>query len=126
MLAYRLRHRVTFESYTEGGRDPVTGYPVPAGWAPVTADGLTLIDVPAEVLTGPGKEPHIAQADWGELSARVNTRWFPADEIEMLKWRIVWVTANGTRRVYDIDSVEADITARREWRLRCKGGLTDG
>lgn len=127
MLAYRLRHIVTFEHLTDGGRDPVTGYPIDKEWKVVTLDnGVKLENIHAEVLTGPGREPHIAGADWGEVTARINLRWFPADEMEMYKWRIVWQTASGALRYFNIKSVETDLTARVEWRIKCTGGLNAG
>lgn len=114
MLAYRLRHRVTFEEFNEGQVDE-NGFPTSGGWQTVTLPGgLKLEDVPAEVLTGPGREWVGSAAPQSDTSARINVRWFPADEREMAAWRVLW-----DGRVYGIQSVETDATARREWRLRC-------
>ncbi|WP_454674845.1 head-tail adaptor protein [Achromobacter pestifer] len=119
MLAYRLRHRVTFqklviEQDSEGRRTEA--------WHNVWLDSNTeLADVPAEVLTGPGKELQAGNTTQAETSARINVRWFPAAEEEMAQWRILW-----DGRVYGIQSMETDRTARREWRLRCIAGPAKG
>lgn len=125
MLRYRLRHRITIEMLILE-QDALTGE-VTKSWAAVSLDdGTQLINVPAEVLTGAGKdgagkESVQSGSNQEHLSARINMRWFPADMIEMYRWRIQW---NGI--LYNIKSVETDLTGRREWRLRCDAGLTDG
>ena len=119
MLAYRLRHRISFqqlvtEQDSDGRRTEV--------WRNVWLDSDTeLVDVPAEVLTGAGREFQGGNATQAETSARINLRWFPAGDSEMMKWRILW-----DGRTYGILSVETDRTARREWRLRCMAGPTKG
>ncbi|HSH43854.1 MAG TPA: phage head closure protein [Arenicellales bacterium] len=110
MLAHRLRHRVTVQK-PERTQDPVTGE-VTITWVDVYAS------VPAEVLTGPGREFRESAALQGERVARINLRWFPNLEYD---WRIVW-----EGEPYDIQSIEADVTARREYRLRCTAGVNDG
>ena len=123
MLAHRLRHRITFQSKGEPQRDE-NGYLIPGsgGWQTVTlADGTKLEDVPAEVLTGPGREFHGGAATQAEASARINLRWFPANDRDMAAWRVLW-----DGRIYNITSVETDITARREWRLRVIDGPSEG
>lgn len=110
MLAYRLRHRVRIENYTEG-RDPNTGAVI-NGWE------VFLDNVPAEVLTGPGREFYQSGATQSEVAARINMRWFPDLTQEM---RIIW---NGV--IYNIASIETDLTGRREYRLRCTGGVNEG
>lgn len=123
MLAYRLRHRVTFESKREPVRDE-DGYTVSGsgGWATVVlADGLRLEDVPAEVLTGPGREFQGGSATQAEASARVNLRWFPVSPTVLASWRLRW-----DGQVFNIQSAETDATARREWRLRCLDGPSEG
>jgi SPP1 family predicted phage head-tail adaptor len=77
-----------------------------------------LENVPAEVLTGPGREFNAADAKQAETTARINLRWFPGLLPDM---RIRW---EGQR--YDILSIETDVTARKEYRLRCKQGANDG
>ena len=121
MLAHRLRHRITFEA-----KLPETvnadGFRVSGGWDTVYLDSDTpLKDVPAEVLTGPGREFVAASAVQSELSARINLRWFDVDETELYTWRILW-----DGRIYNIVSVETDLTARREWRLRVEQGTSEG
>lgn len=119
MLAYRLRHRIAFqqlvtEQDSDGRRTEV--------WRNVWLDSNTeLVNVPAEVLTGPGREFQAAGATQAETSARINLRWFPASEFDMAKWRILW-----DGRQYGIGSIETDKTGRREWRLRCTAGPSEG
>ncbi len=123
MQAYRLRHRITFQEKSVPIRDE-NGYPVPGsgGWKTVVlADGTELQNVPAEVLTGPGREFQGGAATQSETTARINLRWFPASEREMAAWRILW-----DGRVYNITSADTDGTARREWRLRAADGPSEG
>ena len=117
MLAHRLRHRVAIQEKQQT-RDDITGA-VDYSWQTVRlASGQLLGAVPAEVLTGPGREVHAADTKLAETAARINLRWFPGLRHDM---RILW-----DGRVFDILSIETDATARREYRLRCKDGLTDG
>ncbi len=117
MLAYRMRHRIQFQRQVHT-QDPVTGEVITT-WETVLFSGRS--DVPAEVLTGPGRELIAADATQAETTARINCRWFPVERLELYTWRAIW-----DGRVYNITSAEADVTARREWRLRCSDGLTDG
>lgn len=113
----RLRHRITFQQKVSD-QDSETGL-ITYTWENVWLDSETeLENVPAEVLTGPGRELIAAGSKYAETSARINLRWF-----EGLKstWRILW-----DGRVFDIISIETDATARREYRLNVKDGLTDG
>lgn len=77
--------------------------------------------VPAEVLTGPGREFVASSAKQAEATARINLRWFPVDRLELCRWRVLW-----DGRIYNIVSAETDLTARREWRLRCEDGPSRG
>lgn len=110
MLTQRLRHRVTVQQKvtTQDGNTGAISY--------VWQDYA--VNVPAEVLTGPGREFDAADAKQAETTARITMRWFPGLLASM---RILWDS-----RAYDILSMETDATARREWRLRCKDGPTDG
>ena len=110
MLAYRLRHRVTVQELVEV-QDTTTGA-VTRAWENVYAD------VPAEVLTGAGREFVQSGATQGEIAARINMRWFPGLTQKM---RILWDT-----NIYNITSIETDATARQEYRLKCSSGVTDG
>lgn len=106
----KYRHRVTIERQVEG-QDPSDGSPT-VEWALVQAG------VPAEVLTGPGRETIAANAQQAETTARINLRWFPGlDQSD----RILWDS-----KVYNIKSLETDSTGRREWRATCSDGLNDG
>ena len=117
MLAYRMRHRIQFQRQVQT-QDPDTGEMVTT-WEAVLFSGRA--DLPAEVLTGPGRELIAADATQAETTARINCRWFPVERLELYTWRVTW-----DGRVYNITSAETDATARREWRLRCSDGLTDG
>lgn len=110
MLAYRLRHRVTVQELVEV-QDTTTGA-VTREWENVYTN------VPAEVLTGPGKEFVQSSATQGEVTARINMRWFPGLTQKM---RIVWDMS-----VYNIVSIETDMTGRQEYRMKCSSGVTDG
>lgn len=123
MLAYRLRHRVTFEAKGDPVRDE-NGYIVPGsgGWQTVVLDdGSRLEDVPAEVLTGPGREFQGGNATQAEVGARVNVRWFPTSPTLLASWRLRW-----DGQILNIQSAETDATARREWRLRCVDEPSEG
>ena len=117
MLQNRLRHRIEFQELVED-QDSETGESV-FNWVTATIDSETLLDsVPAEVLTGPGREFRESGATQAETSARINLRWFPG---LLATWRILW-----DGRIYNITSIETDATARREYRLRCVDGVSDG
>lgn len=81
-------------------------------------DGVPLSAVPAEVLTGPGREQIAAGVKHSEVAARINLRWFPGLQSS---WRVLW-----DGEVFAITGKSTDATARREWRLVCSSGLTDG
>ena len=110
MLAYRLRHRVTVQELVEV-QDTTTGA-VTREWEDFLAS------VPAEVLTGAGKEFVGSGATQGEIAARINMRWFPGLTQKM---RVLWDT-----KVFNITSIETDTTARQEYRLKCSAGVSDG
>lgn len=117
MLSHRLRHRVAVQEQVET-QNSTTGA-ISIAWQNVTlSDGTILSAVPAEVLTGAGRETIEGDARQSEISARINLRWFPGLTQSM---RIVW-----DGNVYNISSIETDITARREYRLKCTSGLNDG
>jgi len=110
MLSHRLRHRVAIQEQIET-QDSTTGaYSV--AWQNV------LSDVPAEVLTGAGREFGQSATTQGEIAARINLRWFPDLTYAM---RILW-----DGKIFNIESIETDITARREYRLKCTAGVNDG
>ncbi|CAM4078425.1 Phage head-tail adapter protein [Bordetella tumbae] len=118
MLSYRLRHRITFERPVHI-KNEETGS-VRTVWEVAIVGGKPMVDVPAEVLTGAGRELMAADARQAQTTARINLRWFPVDRLELAKWRILW-----DGRQLGIVSAETDITARREWRLRCEDGVRD-
>jgi head-tail adaptor len=116
ILGQRLRERITFERQVV---DQDSNGDTTIAWETAALDSDTdLEDVPAEVLTGPGREMLAAEVVQGEIVARINLRWFPGLDHA---WRIV----HGDR-VYNIRSIETDVTGRREYRLRCTAGVNDG
>ncbi|HKK31096.1 MAG TPA: phage head closure protein [Alphaproteobacteria bacterium] len=113
----KYRHRIQIQEAVDA-QDPTTGV-ITRTWATVSLDSDTPLDsVPARALTGQGRETHAAGTKLAETEARFEFRWFAGLTEAM---RIVW-----DGRVYDILSIDTDETARREYRVRCKGGLTDG
>lgn len=117
MLAHRLRHRVEVQEQVEL-QDSNTGA-VSISWQTVWLDSNTSLEsVPAEVLTGAGKETIEGDARQAETAARINMRWFPGLTEAM---RILW-----DGKVFNIKTIETDATARREYRLRCTAGMNDG
>lgn len=117
MLANRLRHRVHIQEQVET-QNSNTGA-ITKAWQTVYLDSDTPLDsVPAEVLTGPGREFNASGAIQAEVAARINLRWFPGLAQSM---RILW-----DGRIYNIGSIETDRTARREYRLKVTGGVNAG
>lgn len=127
MRAGRLRHRIHLQ-WPVKGQDETSGDST-LTWATATLeDGTELDNVPAEVLTGPGREQKAAGATHAETAARINLRWFSGLSPE---WRILWdgyFDSNGDYdgKIYNITSIETDATARREYWLTCSEGLSDG
>ena len=116
-LAPRLRHRITFQEQVEI-RDSEGA--VDISWQNVWLDSETeLADVPAEVLTGAGREFNASGKVNAEVSARITVRWFPG---LLSSWRILW-----DGRVFNIGGdPETDVTGRREWRIKATAGVGDG
>jgi len=112
-LSARLRQRITLQQQDQE-QDSETGG-VTHTWVDVYTS------VPAEVLTGPGREFRESAATQSETTARITIRWFDVDRIAMYAWRVLW-----DGRVYNVHSVDTDLTGRREWRLRCVDGVNDG
>lgn len=110
MLSQRLRHRIDIDHKVEEATssDEYDGF----RWEPFAED------VPAEVLTGPGREPRAANAKQVEVAARITIRFLPGLTQQM---RVRW---NGN--VYDISGLATDATATREHWLECTGGLSNG
>lgn len=117
MLAHRLRHRVEFQEQVDY-QDPDTGAVLNQWTTAIMDDGTLLDSVPAEVLTGPGREFRESGTTQAETAARINLRWFPGLSP---KWRALW-----DGRIYNIGSIETDVTGRREYWLRCTDGVSDG
>lgn len=112
----KYRQRITIQEQVESQQSDGS---VDVSWQTVSLDSSTdLSSVPAEVLMGAGREGVSAGTQTGQITARINFRWFAGLNQKM---RIVWDGRN-----YDINSIEADATGRLEWRCMCTGGLTDG
>lgn len=116
MLSQRLRHRIEFQERTELFES--SGESVGFEWRVADVDGTLLDDVPAEVLTGPGREFIAADAKQSETTARINLRWFSGLDPT---WRILW-----EGKFFNIVEIGLDATARKEYRLRCVDGVDDG
>jgi len=114
MSSGRYRHRITIDHKVES-RDEYGG-PV-IDWQPFAAD------VPAEVLTGPGRELRAANAPVEEVAARINFRYVPGIDQAM---RVRWLHEIGEELLFNIRSVEFDRTTRRETRLICVAGADNG
>lgn len=115
--AGRYRHLVTIQGIVQGDPDPLSGLPTEQ-WNNVYAN------VPAEVLTGPGREGVAAGAERAETDARINLRWLPGIDTQM---RVIWESEpNGQRPEFAIQTMELDATGMREIRLRCVHGRESG
>jgi SPP1 family predicted phage head-tail adaptor len=118
MLTHRLRHAIEFQIPVEtvnektGARNTT--------WQTAALDGRQLKNYPAEVLTGPGRDLIAAQAPQNKITARINVPWFNVAESELATFRILW-----DGRIYQIEGISTDLTARMEWRLQCSGGVAD-
>lgn len=116
LLAHQYRHRVEIQEKVE---EQDSEGAVTYTWQTLYLDTDTpLSSVPANVMTGAGREALVADAKTAETSARINLRWFSG---LLPTHRIVWDGKN-----YDILSIETDLSARRQYRLRCREGMTDG
>lgn len=107
-LAARLHHRVSVRRRSET-RDPATGFAVVA-WTPV------IERLPAEVLTGPGREAEARGQTQNEVAARITVRWHPS-----LK------SPTGLRidhdgDVYHVETAAFDATGRRSITFVCSSG----
>lgn len=115
-LTPRLRHRVAFqEQVSERDSNGVLS----VTWQNVWLDSDTELDsVPAEVLTGPGREALMSGQMNADIAARVAVRWFAGLK---QSWRILW-----DGQAFNIHTIDTDMTGRREWRIKCTTGLNDG
>ncbi len=111
-------HAVTFQQQVTT-RDS-EGFPS-VEWSNVWLDSDTeLADVPAQVLTGPGKEFIQSGQQQAEVAARIRVPWFPGG-IDPA-WRILW---DGL--VFNIAGIpDLDASGRREYRFTCTAGPNDG
>jgi len=115
MQSYRLRHRIEFQTPTE---DQDSEGEVIQTFSTLNVDGVNYNEVPAEVLTGGGSKKVNSGTEQNDYDCRINLRWFDISLADLLECRVLW-----DGRIYEIISAEQDRTARREWRLFCKGGI---
>jgi len=106
MQAQRLRHRVTFSR-------PVTSQDSEGKTSKSWVTDAGMSSIPAEILTGPGREAITGGAKHEDAAARINIRYFSGLETF---WR---VTDDATGIIYDITSKDTDKTGQREHRLIC-------
>lgn len=112
-LGPRLRHRVAVQAsttYRDTNGDRVQEW----------ADVAGLENVPAEVLTGAGREAQAAGQDQTIVAARVTVRWQSALAAPR-GMRIVHGSA-----IYHIETFYTDATGRRWLTLVCSEGARDG
>jgi SPP1 family predicted phage head-tail adaptor len=110
VLAQRLRHRVDIDEQIEEVAS--SGEPLGFVWQ------NWLANVPAEVLTGPGREFSAANAKQAETTARITLRWFAGlTQAHRIRW---------DGHVYAITGLETDATGRMEWRVVCEDGVNNG
>lgn len=115
MKSGRLRHRIEIQHLSYGPPDPTSGHSKKE-WLP-----LFTHPIQAEVLEGAGREAFQAGTIQAETTARINLRWFPVDRADLVRMRVIW-----DGQVFEILEAVRDSTGRKEWRLRCKDGVTDG
>lgn len=111
----RYRHRITIQNRVQGV-DGVGG--VALTWADAFPAATALGGIPAEVLTGPGRELRAAGGEQAEASARIAFQYLPGVDASQ---RVLW---NG--QIFNIRSVEYDATGLGEVRLICTAGVNDG
>ncbi|SDW94934.1 phage head closure protein [Lysobacter enzymogenes] len=117
-LAPRLRHAITFDEQVVS-RD-ANGVQVVAWVVATLPTGEPLVDVPAEVLTGPGREFLQSGQMQSDVAARITCRWFPGGI--KASWRVRW-----DGRVFNIKAdPDTDATGRREYRFVVVAGVNDG
>lgn len=112
MQSQRYRHVITFQRLT-GEQDEETGE-TPRQWENVPGWEA----VRAEALPGPGDEQLAADSKHSRIDARFNFRYRPGLDPA---WRILW-----DGNYYDIIGPSADRTSRREIRLTCEAGASEG
>lgn len=105
MQSYRLRHRIDIQC-KQKQKDADTGAVIYQWVDAVADDGTVLSAVPAEVLTGPGRELVASGAPHVQVDARINLRWFPMADTALAECRVLW-----DGRIFDITSVSTDVTA---------------
>lgn len=108
-LSPRLRHRITIQSVTVS-RDSVTGF-VGKVWVAFASD------VPAEVLTGAGREATALGQQINTIAARITIRWIPG----VVKGMRVLHGSD----IYHVATQHTDATGRRWLTLVCTIGAVE-
>lgn len=109
MLAPRLRHRIDIQQNTETIIDGDRSY----AWTTIHAA------VPADFLSGPGREFLAAEAIRAETAGRFVIRYLPGVTAEM---RVLWEGLAWNIKAPPI----IDATARRDMTLLVGAGVNDG
>lgn len=112
-MAGKYRHRIAFQRQITARDDDGV---LTVSWDTVPGLG----DVPAAVLTGPGREAVQSGQMQSNVAARIQCMWFPGG-IDA-SWRIIW----GDQVFAILGIPDMDATARREYRITCSAGITDG
>lgn len=111
MRGTRLRHRIAIDR-KDVSQDPATGA-ITESWARLHDD------VPADFLSGPGREYLAADAIRAEVDGRFRIRYLPGLDATM---RVLW-----DGQIWSIVAPPIlDKTARREMTLMVKAGANDG
>lgn len=116
MFAQTYSHRVEIQERVEV-QDSDTGE-LSYSWITATDLSIDASAVPARVLSGAGRETQAADAKQASVDYRINLSWFPGlTETHRILWEGL---------VFDIVGIGTDETARLEYRLTCKSGLSAG
>lgn len=110
LLGARLRHRVSFDVLGVATRD--SNGNLVRDWEPVAA----LQNVPAEVLTGPGKESTPAAQPVSTIAARVTLR-YQSDLADPYGMRVRFGAV-----AYHVETHYFDVTGRQWVTLVCSAG----
>lgn len=111
----RYLHRITIQSRVETV-DAVGG--ITTAWVDAFPTATALGGIPAEVLTGPGRELRAAGGEQAEATARIAFQYLPGVDQSQ---RVLW-----DGQIFNIRSVEFDRSGRGEVRLICTAGVNDG
>lgn len=120
-----MRHYRHFVTFQEQVKEKDSNNDWVITWVTAVVDGLVLENVPAEVLTGSGREFVEGGAVQADIAARIATRWFPGLKSA---WRILWDPMTGEPPyIWNIaGEPDMDLTGRREWRIKAAAKVNEG